>query len=111
MLFDGIDILYVLLRRVGIVEPEVAESPELPRQTEIDANRLCVPDVKIAVRFRGKAHTDAPGELVRAQIILDDLLDEIVRLGGWSGSARLLFAHGAPAPALIRSRALRILLM
>ena len=56
---DGVDVLLLLLRRVGVVEAQVAAAAELLGDAEIEADRLGVADVEVAVRLRRKAGDDA----------------------------------------------------
>ena len=55
---DGVDIFLLLLRRVRVVEPQIACAAEFPGDPEIDADRLGVADVQIAVGLRRKARDD-----------------------------------------------------
>jgi hypothetical protein len=73
---DGFDVLGVFLRRVGVVEAEVADAGEFLGDAEVEADRLGVPDVQIPVRFRRKARVCAavPAGL---QIVGDDLTNEV----------------------------------
>ena len=56
---DGVDIFLLLLGRVGVVEAQVAVAAELLGDAEIEADRLGVADMEIAVRLRRKAGDDA----------------------------------------------------
>ena len=97
---DRIDVLLFLARRVGIVEAHMAGAPELPRDAEVQADRLGVPDVQEAVGLRRKARADprrvdrtggVPGGfpwLARpaprgipacCKVCLDDVTDEVAR--------------------------------
>src|SRR5438093_11783140 len=42
---DGVDVLLLLLDRVGVVEAQVADAAVLPGETEVAADRLTVPVV------------------------------------------------------------------
>ena len=73
---DGVDIFLLFLGRVGVVEAQVAAAAEFLGDAEIEADRLGVADMQIAVRLRRKAGhhlVDAPG----VEIGLDDVADEI----------------------------------
>src|SRR6185437_779305 len=75
--FDGVDIFLFFTCRIGIVEAQIAVATEFPRDAEVEANRLGMADVQIAIRLGRKARDhlfDAPG----IQIGLDDVADEIV---------------------------------
>ena len=78
---DGVDIFLLLLGRVGVVEAQIAMAAELLRHAEIQADRLGVADMQIAVRLRRKAghdRLDAAG----VEVGLDDVADEVAaRLG------------------------------
>ena len=54
---DRVDVLLVFLGRVGVIEAQVALATELLRQTEVQANRLGMPDVQIAIGLRRKRVT------------------------------------------------------
>ena len=54
ILFDRIDVFGVFLDRVGVVVAQVALAAKGFRQAEIDADRLGMADVQIAVGFGGK---------------------------------------------------------
>ncbi len=83
---DGVDIFLFLPGRIGIVEAQVAAPAEFGGDAEIEADRLGVPDMQIAVGFRREAgdHIAVPARL---QIGGDDVADEIA---AWTlGRARL----------------------
>ena len=52
---DGVDIFLLLLGRIGIVEAQVTAAAEFLGDAEIQADRLGVADMQIAVRLRRKA--------------------------------------------------------
>ena len=81
VLHDGIDVLRFLFRRVGVVHSNVADAIELVRNPEIQANRLGMTDMKIAVGFRRKT-SFYPGVFSCPQILRHNFADEI----GWSWS-------------------------
>ena len=56
---DGVDVFLLLLHRIGVVEAQVAAAAEFLRHAEIQADRLGVADMQIAVRLRRKARDDA----------------------------------------------------
>ena len=82
------DILHTLLGRVSVVESKVAQPAKLPRQPEVQADGLGVPDVQVAVRLRGKSCMYAPVE--PAGFVVGDycLLYEVGRCG------RFVACHG-----------------
>ena len=86
VLHDGIDVLGLFLLGIGVVEAQVGLAAELRRQAEIQADRLGVADVQIAVRLRRKARVHAAAELVGLQVVEDDVADEIGR-AAWADSA------------------------
>ena len=55
VLLNGIDKFGVLLGGIGVVHAQIAETAELLRRAEIDAQRLAVADVQIPVRLGRKA--------------------------------------------------------
>ena len=74
---DRVVVLDVLLDRIGIVEAQVAGAAILGGEPEVQADRLGVPDVQVAVGLGWKAGDDAPAVLARAQILGDDLAQKI----------------------------------
>ena len=79
---NGLDVLHVLLGRVRIVKAEVARAAVLLRHAEIDAQRLGVPDVQIAVRFGREAGFHARIGFARVaprlQVGFDLFLDKVL---------------------------------
>ncbi len=73
---DGVDIFLLFLHRVGIVEAQVAAAAEFLGDAEIQADRLGMADMEIAVRLRGKAG-DHLTDAARVEIGLDDVADEV----------------------------------
>ena len=73
---DGVDILLLFLGRVGVVEAQVAAAAELLGDAEVEADRLGVADVQVAVRLGRKAghHRRVP---LGVEVGLDDVADEI----------------------------------
>jgi hypothetical protein len=55
---DGVDVLLLLLDRVGVVEAQVAAAAELLGDAEVEADRLGVPDVEVAVGLGREARDD-----------------------------------------------------
>ena len=83
---DGVDEFLFFLGRVGVVEAQIAHTAEFLGDAEIQADRLGMADVQIAVGFRRKPRDHALGP-PRRQIVADDVTDEIagavrVRFGG-----------------------------
>ncbi|MNK85884.1 hypothetical protein D3C87_1057810 [compost metagenome] len=73
---DGVDVFEFFLGGVGVVEPQVAAAAVLLGNAEVQADRLGMADVQVTVRLRRKAGDDGL-VLAGAQVILDDLTDEI----------------------------------
>ena len=73
---DGVDVLLLLLGRVGVVEAQVAAPAELLGDAEVQADRLGMADVQIAVRLRRKArdHRLVPA---RIEVGLHDVANEV----------------------------------
>ncbi len=87
---DGVDVLLLLLDRVGVVEAQVAASAELPGDAEVEADRLGVADVEVAVGLRREAGDDL-ADAALAHVRGDDLADEVAAFGRlWRGGT-----HGA----------------
>src|SRR5262249_365412 len=84
---DGVDVLLLLLLRVGVVEAEVALAAALLGQPEVQADRLGVADVQVAVGLGREAGLDAVAEALAALGALDVLLDEVLRTGRWRRGA------------------------
>ena len=74
---DGVDVLLLLLHRVGVVEAQVAAPAELLGDAEIQADRLGVADMQVAVRLRRKAGDDA-GVTAGGEVGADDVADEVL---------------------------------
>ena len=91
ILLNGIDVLDLLARGVGIIHAQVAEAGELPGDAEVEANGLAMPDVQVAVGFGRKPGDDSlvsSGGDIRG----DDVADEIrgIRFGGRTGGGVLV---------------------
>ena len=56
---DRVDIFLLLLGRIGVVKAQVAAAAEFLRDSEIEADRLGMADMQIAVRLRREAGDDA----------------------------------------------------
>jgi len=56
-------------------------SPELVSQAEVDADRLGMSDVEMAVRLGGEARLHAAIVLVGLEVLKNDVADEIRRSG------------------------------
>ena len=74
---DRILVLDVLLHRVGVVEAQVAAARVLGGEPEIEADRLRVAVMEIAVRLGREARDDLPAVLAGAVVLGDDRAQEI----------------------------------
>src|SRR5206468_12766988 len=70
--------------RIGVVEPEVAATAELPRDPEVEADRLGMADVQIAVGL-GREARDGRADPSGIDVCRDDLAEEVSTLGGLGG--------------------------
>jgi hypothetical protein len=73
---DGVDVLLLLLDRVRVVEPQVAAAARLGRDPEVQADRLRMADVQVAVGLGREArhrHRVPPGR----QVVADGVADEV----------------------------------
>ena len=81
---DRVDVLLLLLGRIGVVEAQAAMAAELLRHAEIEADRLGVADMEVAVRLRRKARhhlARPPGGEVGADDVADEVLSRLA--DGW----------------------------
>src|SRR5262249_13338762 len=93
VLLDRIDVLLLLLDRVGVVEAQVAAAAELLGNPEVERDRLGVTDVEVPVRLGREAGHDLRDPAL-AHVGGDDLADEIASLGSvWTIGARAAAAH------------------
>jgi hypothetical protein len=67
----------VFLHRIGIVETQMTQTAVFDGEAEVEADRLRVADMQIAVRLGRKARDYSPAVFVRAQILGDDLAQKI----------------------------------
>jgi hypothetical protein len=83
---DGVDVLEVLLDGIGIVEAQVALSVLLARDAEVQADRLGVADVQVAVGLGREARDDL------GVALLGDVaatMSRIKSLGAGAGASKL----------------------
>ena len=78
---DAVDVLLLFLRRVGVVEAQVADAAIIARQAEVQADRLSVADVQVAVGLGREAGADAGRVMRRGGVMC--------RIAGRSGQRRL----------------------
>jgi hypothetical protein len=81
VVLDGAHVLGVFLGRVGVVQAQVAGAAELRGDAEVQADRLGVADVQVAVGLRREAGADG-GVPAAGQVVADDLADEVAADGG-----------------------------
>ncbi len=95
---DRIDVFLLLLLGIGVVETQMAAAAVILRQPEVQADRLGVAEVQVAVGFGRKARADLrrierPGQLLGGrtgtagpaarrvlaggELALDDVADEV----------------------------------
>ena len=90
---DGVDVFLLLLHGIGIVEAKVAAAAVFDAKSEVQADRLCVAEMQIAVRLRWKARDDALHQAA-GEVSLDHVANEIPGLFVCSGLRhRLLVIH------------------
>ena len=98
---DGIDVLLLLLGRVGVIEAQVATTAELLRDAEVQADRLGMADMQVAVGLRWEPRDDRPVTTGR-HVIGDDVTDEVTPIHGeWLGG------HDAWTPGVLCSMDVR----
>jgi hypothetical protein len=100
VLLDRLDVVRVLLQRIGVVEAEVTAAAKLRRHAEVETDRLGVSDVEIAVRLGRKARHHAAIVLPRRHVGRDDAANEVHRLAGgcaWLVPHRLFLRQVASA--------------
>src|SRR5262249_17131756 len=73
---DGIDVFLLLLAGVGVVEAQVAMAAVLECGAEVEADRLGVADVQVAVGLGRKARADLR-VLAGAEVLVDHLVNEV----------------------------------
>src|SRR4051794_3296030 len=89
VLHDGIDVLGLFLRRVGIVEAQIGVTPEFIRQTKIKTDGFGVTDVQVAIWLGWKARLNPPLIFVGLQVANNDVADEIRGSGLWRNRTRV----------------------
>src|SRR5690606_4637522 len=88
VLLDGVDILLLFLGRVGVIEAQMTLTTRLLRQAEIQADRLGMPYVQVAVGLRRKARHDLR-VLAALQVGLNDLTQKV----GWRRGFRFIHKY------------------
>src|SRR5690606_29480918 len=64
---------------VRVVEAQVTDAAVVARQAEVDGYALGVADVQVTVRLGREARDDAPAVGALAQVLFDDLAEEVRR--------------------------------
>ena len=79
ILHDRFHVFGIFLGGVGVVHAQVAQTAELLRHAEIDAQRLAVPDMQVSVRFRRKTGMNCHAFILAAlrNVFRDKRVDEI----------------------------------
>ena len=79
VLFDSVNVLNILLGGVGVVHSQVADSVVFFCGAEVDANRLCVTNVKISVRLGRKTGVNAFSLISAAlgDILVNKIVNEV----------------------------------
>jgi len=114
ILHDGIDVLLVLLGWVGVVETQVAHALVIGGNAEVQADRLGVPDMQVAVGFRGEAGVHTAFVLPGPHVLVDDGADEVdgfrhfaeAIVGVFRSAGSLLSCHDSSPRGWIYARAL-----
>src|SRR5262252_1765077 len=73
---DRVDVFLFLLGGIGVIKAQVAAAPRVLRDAEVEANRLGVADVQVAVGLGRKARDDRLGP-PRLEVGLDDVANEV----------------------------------
>jgi hypothetical protein len=114
ILHDGLDVFPLFLDRVRVVEAQIAVAAEGERDAEVQADRLGMADVQVAVGLRREPR-DHGLVTARLQVRAHDVADE-VRADGFSpahgisgrssrAASSCQKSRPTPSRALIRRRA------
>ena len=74
---DGVNILHILLLRVGVIETQIAGSTEFLGCAEVHDERLRVTDMEIAVGLGRKTCVQTSAVLAGCEVILNILFNEV----------------------------------
>jgi hypothetical protein len=74
---DGFHIFEGLASRVSVIHAKITRTIVLGCDAEIKANRFCVANVEVAVRFRWKSSGNTTSMLVGLKIVLNYFTDKI----------------------------------
>ncbi len=89
VLLDGVDVLLLLLLRVGVVEAQVEATAELPGDAVVQRDGLGMPDMEVAVGLRRKAGHDGlvpAGRDVRGHDVADEVGGSLAGSRAWGSS-------------------------
>ncbi len=86
---EGLDVLHVLGLGIGVVEAEVADPAVFLGQAEVQAARLGVTDVHVAVGLRREAGFDPTAVLAAVLVAVDHGADEVTAPGPGAVWSRL----------------------
>ena len=81
VVLDRIDVLDIFLRRIRVVETQMANAAEFRREAEIQTNRFGMSQMQIAVGLGRKARDDAAAVLAGRPVVGDDLANEMIDQG------------------------------
>jgi hypothetical protein len=101
ILLDRFDVLDVFFRRVGVVEAQMTRTAVFQRNAEVQADRLGMADVEIAVRFGRETRRHPTAVFVGGEVPGDDVADEVARRAG----RVLVHAHRVSASGTSSGRA------
>ena len=102
---DVLGELVGLLAGVRVVEAQVALAAELLRHAEVDADRLGVADVEVAVGLRREAGDDLAAGAAGEDVALDPLFEEVLGLvGGIARRGVGVFVHAWGGRGVARLR-------
>ena len=80
VVLDGLNVFDVFFYWVGVIETQVALALIILRNTKVQADRFCMPNMQVAVRLRREAGMNC-GVLTTGQIFIDDLTNKVTRAG------------------------------
>src|SRR5260370_514762 len=100
---DRLNVLGLFLLGIGVIEAKIGMSPKFVGQSEIDANRLGMTNVQIAVRLWREPRLHAAAMLVGLEILNNNVADEVRRSGRRRGSHSFFssFAWGIHYPLIL----------
>ena len=78
---DGVDVLRLFLGGICVVKAKVSFAAEFVGEAKVEADGLGVSNVQIAVWLGREARLHAAGILVGLQVVLNDVANEVRRLG------------------------------